>query len=165
MKRFTLSLAAVAVIACGCQRHPPGPQQHADVNVALVRALNQSAVDEAIIVQHTIYPYHFVRHSAQLNRLGERDLGILLNHYLSFPSPEQPLNIRRGPEPEPLYAARVETILTAVTAAGVDADRIDVRDGLPGGAGMASDRVILIHAADRATVTSGGTATHGATKQ
>jgi hypothetical protein len=150
----TIALAASAFAAGGCQStNPPGPhpQQHAAINAATIEALNRSAVDEAIISQHTLYPYHFVRHSAELNELGRRDLHVLLAHYRAFAAPHgmpQPLNVRRGDTPSALYEARLATIVRNLADAGLSRDAIEIADGMPGGDGASTDRVITILAAE-----------------
>jgi len=47
----------------------------------MVASLQEEAVENAIIRQHTLYSYHFVADAPYLTELGERDLDILANHY------------------------------------------------------------------------------------
>lgn len=156
MKHGTSLILAASLLMCGCQGGDrPQPGQHDRVNAAIVQALNQSAIDEAIIIQHTLFPYHFVPHSAQLNSLGQRDLNVLLGHYASFPGPEQPLNVRQGDTPSALYEARVQTVARAIADAGISRANIEIRDGFAGGPGLAAEHVIVILSAEREAVQSG----------
>jgi len=109
-------------------------------DVALVQAHYDVGIRRAVIEQHTLYPYHFVANAAQLNDLGRHDLAVLAEHYQEHPGP---LNVRRGETPEGLYDARVAAVRNALADAGVHA-KIDPADALPGGRGMASEKVIQI---------------------
>jgi hypothetical protein len=152
--RRSLVLAGVLAALAGCQHSNPSRELHpdamhfAEIDRALVQMLNRSPIDQAILSQHTIYPYHFVRHSPELNELGRRDLAVLLTHYREFPGPVQPLNVRRGTESDNLYDARIQRIAKAITDSGINSGRISIEDDMPGGDGAASDRVIRIMAVE-----------------
>ena len=108
-------------------------------------AIRNASLNNAIITQHTLYPYHFVGGSAQLNDLGERDLHVLADHFKkALAGMPGELNVRRGNASEALYEARVKLVLESLTAYGCEGGTVSVKDGLPGGDGMASDRVIVI---------------------
>lgn len=47
----------------------------------MVTSLQDEAVENAIIRQHTIFSYHFVPGAPYLTELGERDLDVLAHHY------------------------------------------------------------------------------------
>jgi len=100
-----------------------------------------ASLNNAIVTQHTLYPYHFVSGTATLNDLGQRDLSVLTDHFLKAGGD---LNVHRGGVPQPLYDARVKTVLESLAAAGVASGAVAVKDGLPGGEGMTSERVIVI---------------------
>ncbi|MBN2270329.1 MAG: hypothetical protein JXN61_06930 [Sedimentisphaerales bacterium] len=114
------------------------------INSGLVNSYNDLAMQNAIIAQCTLYPYHFIKNSAELNELGQRDLAVLAGHFKEYPGQ---LNIRRDDLPAEIYGARVNHTLDLLKKAGVDAERISVSDGMPGGSGMASERVLRILAA------------------
>ncbi|MCZ6655335.1 MAG: hypothetical protein O7D91_20195, partial [Planctomycetota bacterium] len=54
-----------------------------------------------------------------------------------------------------LYEARARTIVDALAKAGVDVERMMVSDGLPGGDGVTSERVLIIQ--ERAAQATSGT--------
>ena len=100
-----------------------------------------ASLNNAIVTQHTLYPYHFVTGTATLNDLGQRDLSVLTDHFLKAGGD---LNVHRGGVPQALYDARVKTVLESLAAAGVQSGAVAVKDGLPGGEGLGSERVIVI---------------------
>jgi hypothetical protein len=147
--RWMLAAAVLAACQTGCESNvnrdlkPRGAVNLAnqDVNSGIVRTYNLQSVDAAVIREHTLYPYHFVVNSANLNELGWRDVELLASHYQSNPGP---LNVRKGATPDDLYKARVRAVVNAMTRSGVKMDRIKVADGMPGGDGISSDEVVLI---------------------
>jgi len=153
--RFRRPLAACAVLLCtvGCQSNKSAPRDpdlqpkgiisdaHGPINSAQVRGYQLEQVDNAIIRQHTLYPYHFVANSAVLNDLGTREVHVLANHYRTHPGP---VNLNRDDESDGLYEARIKTVLDAMTEGGVDAGKIAVQEGLPGGDGLSSNQVVLV---------------------
>ncbi len=140
----TIPVLAACIAMAGCDKTQPHPDNHAAVNQSMVRMLNRSAIDEAIISQHTLYPYHFVRHDATLNELGQRDLDVLLSHFLTYPHASRPLNVRQGRTSDELYERRVGRVLQIIKDAGLDAETVEPADDHPGGEGAASGRVIRI---------------------
>jgi len=103
--------------------------------------IQNASLYNAIISQHTLYPYHFLNGSGELNELGARDLCVLIDHYLHAGGD---LNVHRGSASQPVYEARVKSVLERLSAAGVPAGAVAVKDGLPGGDGISSERVIVI---------------------
>ncbi len=140
MNRMAVIAIAAALIAAGCD-DPQPVDPYGQVNMALTNSLGDEAITNAVIRQHTLYPYHFVPNGAVLNELGQRDLDVLIDHYRSYPGE---LNIRRGDESERLYAQRTEGVLAAMVKAEVNAAKVKISDGTPGGAGMTSEEVIEI---------------------
>jgi hypothetical protein len=140
-----LFLLAVSlfVLPVGCQEEakPPAGPDPRQVNIELMNAFNDIAMQNAIIAQHTLYPYHFINNSARLNELGQRDLDVLAGHFAENPGR---LNIRMDGLAADLYRARIDTVTERLAAAGVDMDRVSVSDGMPGGDGMVSERVLII---------------------
>ncbi len=122
----------------------------ASVNAKLVRSVQDTAIVNAIIRQHTVFPYHFVQNSSELNGLGQRDLQVLAEHYGKYPGQ---LNVRSGGASKDLYRARIETVLAFLHDAGVKTP-IDVGDDLPGGDGMPSEQVVLILKEEKETSAS-----------
>ena len=100
-----------------------------------------ASLNNAIITQHTLYAYHFMSGTGALNDLGQRDLSVLTDHFLKAGGD---LNVHRGSASQTLYDARVKTVLESLAAAGVQSGAVAVKDGLPGGEGIASERVIVI---------------------
>lgn len=138
-------LVIVTVLLCiliiGCQENVQQDSSHRLVNVQLVRSYNDIAIQNAIVSQHTLFPYHFVTDGAELNELGQRDLAALTSHFIKHPGH---LNIRRHNTPAALYEARVNVVHERLLEAGVDAKRISISDDMPGGTGITSERVLTI---------------------
>jgi hypothetical protein len=140
MKCSGITIGTLLVAMVGCDTSP-NVRDRSSVNAWLMSTVRNSAIENAIIAQHTLYPYHFVANSDMLNNLGESDLGVLATHYRLHPGK---LNIRRGETPEDLYKARVKLVVEKLAEEGVDTDRVTVEDALPGGDGISSERALLI---------------------
>lgn len=139
------SMITTAVLCCiltsGCQQSTEqGPDKHL-VNSRLIHSYNDTAIENAIISQHTLFPYHFVQNRAELNELGQRDLAVLAGHFMKHPGS---LNIRRHEITAELYEARVNFVRERLRQAGINVERMSISDGMPGGSGMASERVLTI---------------------
>lgn len=141
MKYATLLTgSALVAVMTGCITYPSSEERRVQ-NTWLVNTLSDSAMDNAIIAQQALFPYHFVANAATLNDLGKRDLAVLAAHYGEYPGE---LSIRRGSTGSELYEARVQAIVESLAQAGVETDRIAISDGLPGGEGMPSEEVLKI---------------------
>jgi len=139
-RSLVVALAASAVLsACGTTH--PNPELEGRENMWVGEAFRNASLKNAIVAQHTLYPYHFVTGSAVLNDLGERDLDVLSVH---FTEASGDLNVRRGQAAQALYEARVKAVLDHLAAAGVPTNSVAIKDGLPGGDGISSERVIVI---------------------
>jgi len=136
---WTLAVCLLCSVLVGCEKSVREPEKSIDAE--LVKTLNNIAVENAIITQHTIYPYHFVTDGEELNELGQRDLAVLAGH---FAENAGTLNVRRGQTPAALYEARVARVTESLKQAGVDTARLSVSDEMPGGTGMSSERVVTI---------------------
>lgn len=136
-----LVMFLVCCLAMSCQENLRETQDDRNLDAELVNALNNLGVENAIVAQHTLYPYHFVSDAEELNELGRRDLLVLAGHFRRH---EGILNVRRGETPPELYEARLTHTIDELRKAGVDTDRMGIADGMPGGAGMPSTRVINI---------------------
>ncbi len=137
---WTLPLAAVLLTCWGCGPQAPDPQAaQSEINAWLARSYSDEAIKNAIITQHTLFPYHFEQNGAKLNRLGEHDLGILAEHFKAHPGR---LSIRQGDAGRTVYRARANAVVKALAAAGVKARTVTITNQLPGGDGADSDRVI-----------------------
>ena len=151
-----LGIVAVLTNAIGCN---PPDQSLKDENSRpswRTDGIRNSAINNAIIAQHTFYPYHFIPNASALNELGEQDLEVLAAHYRYHPGP---INIRRGSGPQDLYEARVQAVRKYLIEVDIDDDRIVFSDGLPGGRGMPSEQVlkILARGAEETGSKKGGT--------
>ena len=137
-----IEMILCCILFCGCNE--TAKEKDIDkslINAELVNALNDTAMRNAIISQHTIFPYHFAENSDKLNELGGRDLSVLAGHFKDNPGP---LNVRRNNTTEELYQARVNFVLNRLKQAAVETSRISVSDGMPGGDGMPSEKVLNI---------------------
>ncbi|KKL83644.1 hypothetical protein LCGC14_1972690, partial [marine sediment metagenome] len=136
MKRLlTLAVAAALASTFGCEPLPDEQRAHSRVNEWLVRQYQDDAVKNAVIAQHTLYPYHFVPNAAVLNALGEHDFDILTAHFRKYPGQ---VNLQRGDTPGTLYGKRVKSIVDLLKKAGLGKKGIKVANALPGGDGIAS---------------------------
>jgi hypothetical protein len=146
MKPAILSVCAAAILAApACNSHSPSEstttcaRPEREFHTAETKWLNDTAIQNAIVAQHTLYPYHFVTYSACLNELGEHDLGVLVDHYKNHPGP---LNLRRGDAPAELHEARLNFITDRLAKAGIEIGAIE--DGHPGGEGLYSEFILMI---------------------
>jgi hypothetical protein len=136
----------ICVLMSGCGGKTQ--YEHVDkseINAELINTYNDISMENAIISQHTLYPYQFIKNGSQLNELGKRDLSILAAHFKDYPGQ---LNIRRGNDKEDLYQARISHVVEQLAQAGVDTERISVLDEMAGGKGMSSGQVINILKSD-----------------
>lgn len=131
-------LCSAALLATGCAEEQRTANEK-KLDVELVNAVNNIQVENAIVAQHTLYPYHFVTDGAGLNDLGRRDLMVLARHYKENPGT---LNVRRGETREELYKARIAQVQSRLKEAGVDVGRMTISDGMPGGPGMRSESIV-----------------------
>lgn len=139
MKHLTkLTLSILIVAAAGCNPHPEDRRQQ---NIWLRKSISDTAINQAIIAQYSLFPYHFVSNSPMLNELGRHDLDVLASHFSQHLGD---LNVRQGDVATALYEARVDTVIDALADAGVERDRITVVDALPGGEAITSERVLSI---------------------
>jgi hypothetical protein len=150
-------MSLFCVLTVGCDENVERSPDRQPINAKLANSLNDIAMENAIISQHTLFPYHFGENAVELNELGQRDLAVLAKHFTEHPGC---LNIRRNSISEDLYEARVSMVRDKLKEAGVNIDRINISDGMPGGSGMTSERVVTIlekeqQKAPRAKTTTG----------
>jgi hypothetical protein len=136
-----LVLCLTSGLLFGCQENRTAAQESQNLDAELVKTLNTIGVENAIIAQHTLYPYHFVPDGDELNTLGQRDLAVLAQHFKSHGGT---LNVRRADTGAELYQARVAQVLAKLKEAAVDTNRLTISDSMPGGDGVTSERVIVI---------------------
>ena len=154
-KTMLMMSLVCAIVFCGCQ------EQQADTNTLDTDAVNKKVVDtysdlaiqNAIIAQHTLYPYHFVNNGAQLNGLGERDLSVLVQHFQDNPGQ---LILQQGGTESLLYQSRAQTVYEKLLAGGIPDEKIRIADGMPGGNGIASNSIIEILETEKTTDRSQG---------
>ena len=136
-----VGICLVCGLIAGCQNGSSEVVTNTRLDAALVKTLNNIGVENAILAQHTLYPYHFVAGAECLNELGMRDLAVLTRHFASYPGV---LNVRRDQASDELYEARVTYVVNRLKEAGVNVDNMHMADGMPGGSGMSSERVVTI---------------------
>lgn len=142
-----------ALFVCGCQEEVADPNaiDYQAVNREIVDTYSDLAIQNAIIAQHTLYPYHFVKNGAQLNKLGERDLMVLIDHYRNNPGK---VSLEQGTTDALLYQSRAQTVYEKMLAGGIPDSKIRIVNEMPGGEGIASNTMIEILEKEAATDTS-----------
>src|ERR1035437_5568703 len=101
MKRVCLALLTAMLCLVGCNTTPADWDAGIDVTERQTRSTDmwtidsalQANIDSGVIMQRTIYVYHFDPGTARLTELGQRDIGILAGHYKTTPGA---LNVVRG---------------------------------------------------------------------
>lgn len=165
MRNSTLvTCLAGLLLAAGCADSKPNDAttqpSPAATDAMITDSINDSGIRTAIIMQHTLYAYHFVEDGAELNTLGKRDLAVLIAHFRARGG--GPLSIRHGDAPDALYAARVSAVQDALNAAGIDPATVQIADASPGGPGMTgSDAVRALDKAQSDQLYGGGSSGGG----
>ena len=136
-----LAISLFCILAAGCDQNMEKNPDKPAINAQLIKTYNDMALENAIISQHTLYPYHFIQNGADLNELGKRDLNVLIKHFITKPGN---LNIRKANTPEDLYASRVEQVYQILQKADLNMNMINIGDEMPGGSGIASESIIVI---------------------
>ncbi|MHC4441599.1 MAG: hypothetical protein ACYTF1_15880 [Planctomycetota bacterium] len=143
---FETSVFLILLIGCEASNPTNNEYDRRAANVWMVGSIKDAAINNAIVRQHTLYPYHFIANSAILNELGKQELAVLVEQYKKYPGN---LNVRQGVTPNDLYNARLKSVVAAMVEAGVTMDRIKISDGMPGGDGITSERVLRIMEEER----------------
>ena len=125
----------------GCQEQSRLSSSNQTVDRTLINTLNQIQVENAIVAQHCLFPYHFVTDRDSLNELGQRELGVLIRHLAQRGGT---LTVRRGQTPVELYEARLNYVVQYLKDAGVQMHLVKIGDGAIGGEGMESEQVIEV---------------------
>jgi hypothetical protein len=136
VKSPVLNLAVLALLLGGCAVDPMKSPRSGAGDLLL-----GASMQRAIVVQSALYPYHFVPDSAELNELGVNDLNVLAMHLRDHAGS---LLISRGGASKELHEARVRAVLAALEESGVAKTQVAVHDGLPGGDGLPSTKVVEI---------------------
>jgi hypothetical protein len=155
-------LGCVLLGGCAPQDKPTAMRDDRGfLNAWTVQSMNNESVDNAILAQRTVYPYHFVAGTATLNSLGVRDLRVLAAHFRRYPG--EVLNVRRADASDSLYQQRLKTVADALTAEGVTSVAAQLKDGMPGGDGVAARRAAhVVERADKPAKSDAGAGIGGA---
>ncbi len=141
MKLYVIiTMGFCCMLFAGCSEVEQNQNRHL-INSELINTYKDTSVQNAIISQHTLYPYHFVNNSAELNELGLRDIAVLSAHFAQNPGQ---LNIRHDSVSTNLYADRINFVLDKLKEAGINTKQVNITDGMPGGSGITSDAIIVI---------------------
>lgn len=139
--RVLVALMLTAIVV-GCDNKDPYVDENARLMDQVMVDVNRTQpIDQAVIVQHTLYPYHFFEGKDVLNDVGCRDLRLIADYYRES---GVPLNVQRGGVSQELYDARVRSVAKFIADCGIADNRIQIVEGRPGGAGMASMWVVKI---------------------
>ena len=139
--------AAVAAAGGGC-RSNDNRDEDVDVsanqteqNRLLVRLALAENVYNGIAAERAVYPDDFEAGSAQLNRLGEQRVEMLID---ASRDSTQPIAVIRGGAGDALYAARVDAVRQELIDGGLPSDAIEIaKDTHVGGRGQSSDRALI----------------------
>ncbi len=141
MKLYVIiTMGFCCMLFAGCSEMEQN-QNRSLINGGLINTYKDTSVQNAIISQHTLYPYHFVNNGAELNELGLRDIGVLSAHFAKNPGQ---LNIRHDSVSTNLYVDRINFVLDKLKEAGIDTEKVDIADSMPGGSGITSDAIIVV---------------------
>lgn len=144
-------IVLICVLIMGCQETVKENPDKPVINRQVMGTYNDIALENAIISQHTLYPYHFVNNGVELNELGKRDLAVLIRH---FTKETGHLNIRKKNISTELYEARVESVQKRFEEANINMDRISISDYMPGGSGIASESILVILSQEEKLITA-----------
>lgn len=156
MKLYVVTISLFCILVAGCNEQATVNTER-QVNIGLMSSFSDIAMQNALIAQHTLFPYHFVMDSAELNELGEHDFSVLVKHFTEKPGH---LNIRRDNVSTEIYNARVTLIHDRLEEAGIDTGRIRISDGMAGGPGITTERILQI--LEKSYESTGTTTTTGA---
>jgi len=140
MRYATIVTCLAGLFAVGCAENKPEATTQPSSQITdmmIVDSINDSGIRTAIIVQHTLYAYHFGEGGAELNDLGKRDLAVLITHYKAHGGGM--LSVRRGEAPDALYAARIIAVKDWLQAGGIDPATVQIADAPPGGQGISGN--------------------------
>ncbi|MHC5211719.1 MAG: hypothetical protein ACYTG2_13450 [Planctomycetota bacterium] len=140
LRSLTLCCSLLALLA-GCNSPHSKENMHTRDNMFVVDSFRSAQVNKAIITQRTIWAYHFLTDTAELNQLGHRDLGVLAAYYVDHAGV---IRIRRAGASQALYDTRVAAVVSHLVNAGVPKDQLTVTDAPPAGSGMPSERVVTV---------------------
>lgn len=155
----TVMMGVALGATVGCESLRQGFGDHGPTNKRMIESLRQTSISSAIIVQRTLYPYHFVPGTTALNELGRHDLALIGEHLRRYPGA---VNVRRGEASDELYASRVAAVRRVLTLAGVDDATLTTRDTHAGGTGIRSEKMRAVLDADQSPTKSTGTAVNRA---
>ena len=136
----SITMGFCCILFAGCSEMKQNQNRHL-INSGLINTYKDASVHNAIISQHTLYPYHFVNNAAELNELGLHDIDVLSAHFAENPGQ---LNIRHGNVSTNLYVDRINFVLDKLKEAGINTKQVNITDGMPGGSGITSDAIIVI---------------------
>lgn len=136
-----ISLFSLLLLLAGCSENMQKSEDTHALNSELIESYSDISIKNAIISQHTLFPYHFVNNSVQLNELGDNDLTILIEHFIKNPGR---LNIRQGKVSNEIYQARTNLVLEKMRDAGIDKKKVNISDDMSGGSGMSSENVLVV---------------------
>ena len=84
MKQLMLTIIALSLVMAGCNETSLIKETNQPINSGLVKTYHNIAIKNAVIRQSTLYPYHFIVNSSELNELGRQDLTTLIEHFRQY---------------------------------------------------------------------------------
>jgi hypothetical protein len=141
--RVLTALMFVATLAGCCHQDPYVDRDAQLIDEASMDATRLPPIDQAVIIQHTLYDYHFAPGKDALTEVGRHDLKVLADH---FCRQGVSVNVVRGPVPQDLYEARLHTVSKCLVDSGIPAARVQLTQGMAGGPGFPGQWVVRIMA-------------------
>lgn len=145
-----LALATLCLLGCSGPRgsHATESAFAADEAQALADTRFRSEpfsdqVRQGVLRQRALFDHHFVPETAQLTRLGERDLAILAE---GLRESGGRIALPRGSESEALHAARAATVSAALAARGIAPEQLALEIRPAGGPGVSAVDALAIRA-------------------
>ena len=168
MKALVAVATAAILVGCGTAVFPE-PSRPAKLTYEqrhwadswMVSSLQEQTVRNAVLRQHTIFPYHFEGDSAELNAIGKRDLAILAGQFRNHAGR---LNVRRDEACDRLFQERVASVRAFLWHEGVPPGNVRIADACAGGDGMDSEQTmeVLRRSREKKTATDTGSSMIGA---
>ena len=142
-----LFLSGFALVL-GCQSQDrsgnmsdPSPRAYQEADRWMVSQPFRDQAENAVSQERVIYPGRFVSGSADLNRLGKKDISTIAQVAHSGPVM---VIVRRGNVSDQLYSLRVSSVVAEFSTHGIDSSRLDISSLSSDSVGTPTTEVIRV---------------------